>query len=148
MDSISLARSTGQRLLAVGHPSTPNIRQALADFNQELNILEGAWHEHQLHLHQALDLQVGSLHPTPTAGTCAKPTALVKAKAREAAVPGAFPTTHHPSHPLQTLPAVTPSVEPGPSPGFSLGHQQSHATRHDWTLYSRSPAFSFLDSGF
>ncbi|KAI4583108.1 hypothetical protein MJG53_008321 [Ovis ammon polii x Ovis aries] len=57
MDSISLARSTGQRLLAVGHPSTPNIRQALADFNQELNILEGAWHEHQLHLHQALDLQ-------------------------------------------------------------------------------------------
>ncbi|KAM7239689.1 hypothetical protein CapIbe_009184 [Capra ibex] len=57
MDSISLARSTGQRLLAVGHPSTPNIRQALADFNQELNILEGAWHEHQLHLHQALELQ-------------------------------------------------------------------------------------------
>ncbi|KAJ1079411.1 hypothetical protein K5549_021963 [Capra hircus] len=57
LDSISLARSTGQRLLAVGHPSTPNIRQALADFNQELNILEGAWHEHQLHLHQALELQ-------------------------------------------------------------------------------------------
>ncbi|XP_061286842.1 spectrin beta chain, non-erythrocytic 5 isoform X2 [Bos javanicus] len=57
MDSISLAQRTGQQLLAAGHPSTPNIRQALADFNQELNSLEGAWHEHQLHLHQALELQ-------------------------------------------------------------------------------------------
>ncbi|XP_055291885.1 spectrin beta chain, non-erythrocytic 5 [Moschus berezovskii] len=57
MDSISLARSTGQRLLAAGHPSTPNIRQALAGFNQELNSLERAWQEHQLHLHQALELQ-------------------------------------------------------------------------------------------
>uniref|UniRef100_A0A8C6D7R2 Spectrin beta, non-erythrocytic 5 n=1 Tax=Moschus moschiferus TaxID=68415 RepID=A0A8C6D7R2_MOSMO len=57
MDSISLARSTGQRLLAAGHPSTPNIRQALADFNQELNSLDRAWQEHQLHLHQALELQ-------------------------------------------------------------------------------------------
>ncbi|XP_043327488.1 spectrin beta chain, non-erythrocytic 5 [Cervus canadensis] len=56
-DSISLARSTGQRLLAAGHPSTPNIRQALAGFNQELSSLEGAWHEHQLHLQQALELQ-------------------------------------------------------------------------------------------
>ncbi|CAN0540377.1 unnamed protein product [Rangifer tarandus platyrhynchus] len=56
-DSISLARSTGQQLLAAGHPSTPNIRQALAGFNQELSSLEGAWHEHQLHLQQALELQ-------------------------------------------------------------------------------------------
>uniref|UniRef100_A0A4X1V167 Calponin-homology (CH) domain-containing protein n=1 Tax=Sus scrofa TaxID=9823 RepID=A0A4X1V167_PIG len=57
-DSISLARSTGQRLLATGHPSTPDIRQALAGLDQELNSLERAWHEHQLQLHQALELQL------------------------------------------------------------------------------------------
>ncbi|KAF5925525.1 hypothetical protein HPG69_001972 [Diceros bicornis minor] len=57
-DSISLARSTGQRLLAAGHPSTPDIRRALADLDQELNSLEGAWQEHQLQLQQALELQL------------------------------------------------------------------------------------------
>uniref|UniRef100_A0A8C4M5V2 Spectrin beta, non-erythrocytic 5 n=1 Tax=Equus asinus TaxID=9793 RepID=A0A8C4M5V2_EQUAS len=57
-DSISLARSTGQRLLAVGHPSAPDTRQALADLDQELNSLEGAWQEHQLQLQQALELQL------------------------------------------------------------------------------------------
>lgn len=65
-DSISLARSTGQRLLAAGHPSTRNISQALAGLDQELNSLEEAWQEHQLQLQQALELQVGSLHPDPT----------------------------------------------------------------------------------
>lgn len=65
-DSISLARSTGQRLLAAGHPSTPDISQALAGLDQELNSLEEAWQEHQLQLQQALELQVGSLHPAPT----------------------------------------------------------------------------------
>lgn len=55
----------GQRLLAAGHPSIP-IRQALAGLDQELNSLEGAWREHQLRLQQALELQVGSLHPAPT----------------------------------------------------------------------------------
>uniref|UniRef100_A0A8C3VFV2 Spectrin beta, non-erythrocytic 5 n=1 Tax=Catagonus wagneri TaxID=51154 RepID=A0A8C3VFV2_9CETA len=57
-DSISLARSTGQRLLATGHPSTPDIRQALAGLDQELNSLERAWQQHQLQLHQALELQL------------------------------------------------------------------------------------------
>ncbi|XP_006831957.1 PREDICTED: spectrin beta chain, non-erythrocytic 5 [Chrysochloris asiatica] len=55
--SISLARSTGQQLLTAGHPYTPNIGQALADLEQELSNLEGAWQEHQLQLQQALELQ-------------------------------------------------------------------------------------------
>ncbi|KAM9646114.1 spectrin beta chain, non-erythrocytic 5 [Trichechus inunguis] len=57
-DSISLARSIGQRLLPAGHPSTPNIRQALAGLEQELSSLDGAWQEHQLQLQQALELQL------------------------------------------------------------------------------------------
>ncbi|KAL4696038.1 hypothetical protein H8957_001690 [Semnopithecus entellus] len=57
-DSSSLARSTGQRLLTAGHPSTPDIRQALAGLEQELSSLEGAWQEHQLQLQQALELQL------------------------------------------------------------------------------------------
>lgn len=64
-DSISLVRTMGQQLLAAGHPSIPNIREALAGLDQELNSLEGAWQEHQLQLQQALELQVGSLHPAP-----------------------------------------------------------------------------------
>ncbi|XP_042798196.1 spectrin beta chain, non-erythrocytic 5 [Panthera leo] len=57
-DSISLARSTGQRLLADGHPSTPDILQALAGLDQELNTLERAWQGHQHQLQQALELQL------------------------------------------------------------------------------------------
>ncbi|XP_032336758.1 spectrin beta chain, non-erythrocytic 5 [Camelus ferus] len=57
-DSISLARSTGQQLLATGHPATSDIRQALAGLDQELNSLERAWQEHQLQLQQALELQL------------------------------------------------------------------------------------------
>ncbi|XP_078189296.1 spectrin beta chain, non-erythrocytic 5 [Callithrix jacchus] len=57
-DSISLARSTGQRLLTAGHPSTPDIRQALAGLEQELSSLERAWQEHQQQLQQALELQL------------------------------------------------------------------------------------------
>ncbi|XP_045863809.1 spectrin beta chain, non-erythrocytic 5 [Meles meles] len=55
---ISLARSTGQRLLAAGHPAPPDIRQALAGLDQELNSLEGAWQDHQLQLQWALELQL------------------------------------------------------------------------------------------
>ncbi|XP_073733567.1 spectrin beta chain, non-erythrocytic 5 [Callorhinus ursinus] len=57
-DSIGLARSTGQRLLAAGRPSTPDLRRALADLDQELSSLEGAWQKHQLQLQQALELQL------------------------------------------------------------------------------------------
>ncbi|KAM9202881.1 spectrin beta chain, non-erythrocytic 5 [Dugong dugon] len=57
-DSISLARSIGQRLLPAGHPSTPDIHQALAGLEQELSSLDGAWREHQLQLQQALELQL------------------------------------------------------------------------------------------
>uniref|UniRef100_A0A2I3GSR9 Spectrin beta, non-erythrocytic 5 n=1 Tax=Nomascus leucogenys TaxID=61853 RepID=A0A2I3GSR9_NOMLE len=57
-DSFSLARSTGQRLLTAGHPSSSDIRQALAGLEQELSSLEGAWQEHQLQLQQALELQL------------------------------------------------------------------------------------------
>ncbi|XP_057162138.1 LOW QUALITY PROTEIN: spectrin beta chain, non-erythrocytic 5 [Ursus arctos] len=57
-DSIDLARSTGQRLLAAGHPQTPDLRQALAGLDQELNSLEGAWQEHEHRLQQALELQL------------------------------------------------------------------------------------------
>uniref|UniRef100_A0A8C7EU33 Spectrin beta, non-erythrocytic 5 n=1 Tax=Neovison vison TaxID=452646 RepID=A0A8C7EU33_NEOVI len=60
---ISLARSTGQRLLAAGHPAPPDLRQALAGLDQELNSLERSWQDHQLQLQQALELQVGSIHP-------------------------------------------------------------------------------------
>ncbi|KAF7481967.1 Hypothetical predicted protein [Marmota monax] len=56
-DSISLVQSTGQRLLATGHPSAPGIRQALAALEQELSGLQGAWQEHQRQLQQALELQ-------------------------------------------------------------------------------------------
>ncbi|XP_032199248.1 spectrin beta chain, non-erythrocytic 5 isoform X4 [Mustela erminea] len=55
---ISLARSTGQRLLAAGHPAPPDLRQALAGLDQELNSLERAWQDHQLQLQQALELQL------------------------------------------------------------------------------------------
>ncbi|XP_037691030.1 LOW QUALITY PROTEIN: spectrin beta chain, non-erythrocytic 5 [Choloepus didactylus] len=58
MDSIGLARSTGQQLLAAAHPSTPDICQALASLEQELGSLEGAWQERQLQLQQALELQL------------------------------------------------------------------------------------------
>ncbi|ELW48130.1 Spectrin beta chain, brain 4 [Tupaia chinensis] len=58
MDSISWVQSTGQRLLAAGHPSTPDLRQALAALEQELSSLEGAWQEQQLQLQQALELQL------------------------------------------------------------------------------------------
>ncbi|XP_062061690.1 spectrin beta chain, non-erythrocytic 5 [Lepus europaeus] len=57
-DSISLARSTGQQLLTAGHPSGPDIRQALAALEQELSSLEGAWQERQRQLQQALELQL------------------------------------------------------------------------------------------
>ncbi|XP_021581618.2 spectrin beta chain, non-erythrocytic 5 isoform X1 [Ictidomys tridecemlineatus] len=57
-DSISLVQSTGQRLLATGHPSAPGIRQALAALEQELSGLQGAWQEHQRQLQQALELQL------------------------------------------------------------------------------------------
>uniref|UniRef100_G1MDF6 Spectrin beta, non-erythrocytic 5 n=1 Tax=Ailuropoda melanoleuca TaxID=9646 RepID=G1MDF6_AILME len=57
-DSIDLARSTGQRLLAAGHPPTPDLHQALAGLDQELNSLEGAWQEHKHRLQQALELQL------------------------------------------------------------------------------------------
>uniref|UniRef100_A0A671DN44 Spectrin beta, non-erythrocytic 5 n=1 Tax=Rhinolophus ferrumequinum TaxID=59479 RepID=A0A671DN44_RHIFE len=57
-DSVSLARSTGQRLLAAGHPSTPDISHALAGLDQEMNSLEEAWQEHELQLQQALELQL------------------------------------------------------------------------------------------
>ncbi|EHH63003.1 hypothetical protein EGM_15887 [Macaca fascicularis] len=63
-DSSSLARSTGQQLLTAGHPSTPDIRQALAGLEQELSSLEGTWQEHQLQLQQALELQAGTV-PSP-----------------------------------------------------------------------------------
>ncbi|KAB0401288.1 hypothetical protein E2I00_000787, partial [Balaenoptera physalus] len=120
-DSISLARSTGQRLLAAWHPSTPDIRQAPAGLDRELNSLEGAWQEHQLQLHQALELQVAASIPPPPLGPVLNPLPLVKAKARarEAAVPGAFPTTHRPPPTTQLTHGKscllwTPSVEPGP----------------------------------
>ncbi|KAM5340248.1 LOW QUALITY PROTEIN: spectrin beta chain, non-erythrocytic 5 [Glossophaga mutica] len=57
-DSISLAWSTGQQLLAAGHLSDPDLRQALAGLDQELNGLEGDWQEHQLQLQPALELQL------------------------------------------------------------------------------------------
>ncbi|XP_023568382.1 spectrin beta chain, non-erythrocytic 5 [Octodon degus] len=57
-DSINLARSTGQQLLATGHPSAPTIHQALAALDQELNSLQGAWQEHQGQLQQAIELQL------------------------------------------------------------------------------------------
>nr|KAF6487643.1 spectrin beta, non-erythrocytic 5 [Rousettus aegyptiacus] len=57
-DSINLTQSTGQQLLAAGHPSAPDIRQALAGLERELNSLEGAWQEHQLQLQQALEIQL------------------------------------------------------------------------------------------
>ncbi|CAK7301658.1 Spectrin beta chain, non-erythrocytic 5 [Vulpes lagopus] len=57
-DSISLARSTGQRLLAARLPSAAATRQALAALDQELNSLEGAWRLHQRQLQQDLELQL------------------------------------------------------------------------------------------
>ncbi|XP_057577784.1 spectrin beta chain, non-erythrocytic 5 [Hippopotamus amphibius kiboko] len=57
-DSVSLVRSTGQRLLATRHTYTLDVRQALAGLDQELSSLEGAWQERQLQLHQALELQL------------------------------------------------------------------------------------------
>uniref|UniRef100_A0A8C0QVH5 Spectrin beta, non-erythrocytic 5 n=1 Tax=Canis lupus dingo TaxID=286419 RepID=A0A8C0QVH5_CANLU len=57
-DSISLARSTGQRLLAARLPSAAATRQALAALDQELNSLEGAWQLHQRQLQQDLELQL------------------------------------------------------------------------------------------
>ncbi|XP_053451516.1 spectrin beta chain, non-erythrocytic 5 [Nycticebus coucang] len=57
-DSVSLAQSTGQRLLAAGGLPTPDIRQALAGLEQEQNSLQGAWQEHQRQLQQALELQL------------------------------------------------------------------------------------------
>lgn len=59
-DSINLARSTGQQLLAAGHPLAPSIHQALTALDQELSSLQGAWQEHQLYLQQAMELQVGA----------------------------------------------------------------------------------------
>ncbi|XP_058521995.1 spectrin beta chain, non-erythrocytic 5 [Ochotona princeps] len=56
-DSIRLARTTGQQLLATGHQSTPGIHYALAALEQELHSLEGAWQERQRQLQQALELQ-------------------------------------------------------------------------------------------
>ncbi|KAM8907210.1 spectrin beta chain, non-erythrocytic 5 [Lycaon pictus] len=57
-DSISLARSTGQRLLAARLPSAAATRQALAALDQELNSLEGAWQLHHRQLQQDLELQL------------------------------------------------------------------------------------------
>ena len=92
-DSISLARSTGQRLLADGHPSTPDILQALAGLDQELNTLERAWQGHQHRLQQALELQVGSLHPAPTPGLGATPIAPGQSQTQKGGHTGAF--SHH-----------------------------------------------------
>lgn len=94
MDSIKLARSNGQRLLTAGHPSAPDIQQALTGLDQELNSLEAAWQKHQLQLQQALELQVGSLHPAPTTEACTNPTAPGQSQRQRAGVPGAFPSTH------------------------------------------------------
>ncbi|KAM5235434.1 spectrin beta chain, non-erythrocytic 5 [Ctenodactylus gundi] len=57
-DSINLARSTGQQLLAVGHSSAPAIRQALDALEQELSSLQGAWQERQVQLQGGLELQL------------------------------------------------------------------------------------------
>lgn len=65
-DSISLARSTGQRLLAARLPSAAATRQALAALDQELDSLEGAWRLHQRQLQQDLELQAGSLILPPS----------------------------------------------------------------------------------
>ncbi|XP_043836496.1 spectrin beta chain, non-erythrocytic 5 [Dromiciops gliroides] len=57
-ERINLIRSTGKQLLGAGHPTAPDICQALASFEHELTGLEESWQEHQLRLQQALDLQV------------------------------------------------------------------------------------------
>uniref|UniRef100_A0A8C5UMU9 Spectrin beta, non-erythrocytic 5 n=1 Tax=Microcebus murinus TaxID=30608 RepID=A0A8C5UMU9_MICMU len=57
-DSMRLAQSTGQRLLAAGCPSASDILQALAGLEQEQGSLQEAWQEHQLQLQQALELQL------------------------------------------------------------------------------------------
>ncbi|XP_037360039.1 spectrin beta chain, non-erythrocytic 5 [Talpa occidentalis] len=57
-DRIGLVRSTGQRLLAAGQSGLPDIRQALATLDQELNCLEETWQEQHLQLQQALELQL------------------------------------------------------------------------------------------
>ncbi|XP_012865444.1 PREDICTED: spectrin beta chain, non-erythrocytic 5 [Dipodomys ordii] len=58
MDSANVVRSTGQRLLATGHPLAAGIRQALAALEQELSSVRGAWQERELQLQQALALQL------------------------------------------------------------------------------------------
>lgn len=124
-DSSSLARSTGQQLLTAGHPSTPDIRQALAGLEQELSSLEGTWQEHQLQLQQALELQAGTV-PSPACilappnTACADPQPLVKAKAGGAAGPGTSPPLsalafQDPGSPTYATGRVTPPAVAGPS---------------------------------
>ncbi|KAL1785833.1 spectrin beta chain, non-erythrocytic 5 [Sigmodon hispidus] len=57
-DSLSLARSTGQQLLASGHPLASGIQQPLAALEQELSDLEGSWQRRQQQLQQALEQQL------------------------------------------------------------------------------------------
>ena len=111
----------GNDCLPPGTHPPPDIRQAPAGLDRELNSLEGAWQEHQLQLHQALELQVAASIPPPPLGPVLNPLPLIKAKARarEAAVPGAFPATHRPPPTTQLTHGKscllwTPSVEPGP----------------------------------
>ncbi|XP_006883283.1 PREDICTED: spectrin beta chain, non-erythrocytic 5 [Elephantulus edwardii] len=57
-NSISLARSVGQQLLATGPLCPSDVHQGLAGLEQELSSLQGAWQEHQHQLQQALELQL------------------------------------------------------------------------------------------
>ena len=147
-DSISLAGSTGQRLLTAGRPFSSDIRQVLAGLEQELSSLEGAWQEHQLQLQQALELQAGTV-PSPACilpprtGPALTPQPLVKAKTGGAAVPGTSP-------PLSTLAfkdpgsltcatgTVTPTAVAGPSTDcllpFPLFSAVSELSGEDGTL--------------
>lgn len=122
-DSISLARSTGQRLLAARHPSTADISQALAGLDQELNSLEEAWQEHRLQLQQALELQVSSLPHAPTHWSCTKPTAPGQSQSQRGCYARASshhppPTSHHPARPKSCLLWTLLSSQ---VPGFHTG---------------------------
>lgn len=125
-DSISLARSTGQRLLAAGHLSDPDLREALAGLDQELNGLEGTWQEHQLQLQQALELQVGASILPPPLGP-----ALTPPLTAQLAGKSCLPWTH--------------SAEPGPGSLVSpLGHEWVHATCSCWAVCYFLLPFPFL----
>ncbi|XP_060228154.1 spectrin beta chain, non-erythrocytic 5 [Meriones unguiculatus] len=57
-DSLSLAGSMGQRLLASGHPLALGILQPLAAAEQELSSLQESWQRRQQQLQQALEQQL------------------------------------------------------------------------------------------